>query len=544
MATYLATITLGRFDITEEPGTCRSSCRRPARGRRRRSLRWPSCPRSWRTSRSLIGPYPFENAGAIVDHNAGAGYALETQTKPVFDGAPDADDAGARARPPVVRRLGDAQHVAGHLAQRGLRHLRAVAVGRPQRWPGHRRPLPRRVLGPGDQHVLVHAAGRAVRPGGDVLPDPCTRAARWRCTPSRRRSATPCSSRCCASGPPRTGTATSPRPTSRRWPSASPGTTSAPLHDLAVHAAQARVERRSLFVTAPPLRFGIVSTAGINRSLLDAAVATGAAEVVAVSSRDAGRAAAYARQHGIPAFHAGHAGLIADPAVEAVYISAPNALHVEWAMAAIAAGKHVLCEKPLTRSAAAARRDRGRRRCRGRGAGRGVHVPPPPADPAAGGAGAGRGGGGAPLDALGVRLHGRPAGRHPAAARAGRRRAARRRLLLRQRVPSAGRRTRARGGRSGGRADGRRSAVPRPDGVRRRRDGRVRVRHRDAGDQPAGGGRRRAGRCGWTIRGTDGGRASTRTRCSSRTSPARSATAVRRWLPARRSCARPRRWRR
>ncbi len=108
-------------------------------------------------------------------------------------------------------------------------------------------------------------------------------------------------------------------------------------------------------MTAPPLRFGIVSTAGINRSLLDAAVATGAAEVVAVSSRDADRAAAYAREQGIPAFHGGHAALIADPAVEAVYISAPNALHVEWTMAAIAAGKHVLCEKPLTRSAAAAR---------------------------------------------------------------------------------------------------------------------------------------------------------------------------------------------
>ncbi|HVG66908.1 MAG TPA: Gfo/Idh/MocA family oxidoreductase, partial [Gaiellales bacterium] len=104
-----------------------------------------------------------------------------------------------------------------------------------------------------------------------------------------------------------------------------------------------------------PLRFGIVSTASINISLLDAAAATGLAEVVAVSSRDAGRAAAYAREQGIPAFHAGHAALIADPAVEAVYISAPNALHVEWTMAAIAAGKHVLCEKPLTRSAAAAR---------------------------------------------------------------------------------------------------------------------------------------------------------------------------------------------
>jgi xylose dehydrogenase (NAD/NADP) len=104
-----------------------------------------------------------------------------------------------------------------------------------------------------------------------------------------------------------------------------------------------------------PLRFGVVSTAGINDSLLEACRATGLAEVEAVSSRDAGRAAAYAREHGIPAFHAGHAGLVADPAVEAVYVSAPNALHVEWTVAAIAAGKHVLCEKPFARRSAEAR---------------------------------------------------------------------------------------------------------------------------------------------------------------------------------------------
>jgi len=106
---------------------------------------------------------------------------------------------------------------------------------------------------------------------------------------------------------------------------------------------------------AEPLRFGIVSTASINDSLFEAVRSTGVAEVVAVSSRDAGRAAAYAREHGVPAFHAGHASLIADPAVEAVYVSAPNALHAEWTTAAIAAGKHVLCEKPFSRRSADAR---------------------------------------------------------------------------------------------------------------------------------------------------------------------------------------------
>ena len=69
--------------------------------------------------------------------------------------------------------------------------------------------------------------------------------------------------------------------------------------------------------------------------------------VVALASRDAAKGEAAARQHGIPRVHASYEGLLADPGVEAVYIPLPNHLHVPWSLKALAAGKHVLCEKPI-----------------------------------------------------------------------------------------------------------------------------------------------------------------------------------------------------
>jgi xylose dehydrogenase (NAD/NADP) len=100
---------------------------------------------------------------------------------------------------------------------------------------------------------------------------------------------------------------------------------------------------------ADVLRVGLVSTANINRALLDGARASGVAEVVAVASRDARRARAYADEHGIPAAYGSYEELLAAPDVDAVYVSLPNALHVEWSIRALEAGKHVLCEKPLSR---------------------------------------------------------------------------------------------------------------------------------------------------------------------------------------------------
>jgi D-xylose 1-dehydrogenase (NADP+, D-xylono-1,5-lactone-forming) len=95
------------------------------------------------------------------------------------------------------------------------------------------------------------------------------------------------------------------------------------------------------------MRWGLLSTARIN----DAIVHAGNAEVVAVASRDAGKARAYADARGIPTAHGSYAALLADPEVDVVYVSLPNSLHLPWATKALQAGKHVLCEKPLSRRA-------------------------------------------------------------------------------------------------------------------------------------------------------------------------------------------------
>jgi xylose dehydrogenase (NAD/NADP) len=93
------------------------------------------------------------------------------------------------------------------------------------------------------------------------------------------------------------------------------------------------------------LRWGLLSTANINNALLG----SGHGGIVAVASRSAGRAEEYAREHGLERAHGSYEALLADPQVDAVYIPLPNSLHVEWSIRALEAGKHVLCEKPMSR---------------------------------------------------------------------------------------------------------------------------------------------------------------------------------------------------
>jgi len=70
--------------------------------------------------------------------------------------------------------------------------------------------------------------------------------------------------------------------------------------------------------------------------------------VTAVAAREPARAREFADRHGIPVVHPTYQALIADPEVDAIYNPLPNSLHAPWTLRAIAAGKHVLCEKPFT----------------------------------------------------------------------------------------------------------------------------------------------------------------------------------------------------
>ena len=102
------------------------------------------------------------------------------------------------------------------------------------------------------------------------------------------------------------------------------------------------------------MKWGLLSTANINEKLLGGVGGTEEATVVAVASRDRSRAEAFAREHGIERALGSYEELLADPEVEAIYIPLPNSLHVPWSVRALEAGKHVLCEKPLTRRPAEA----------------------------------------------------------------------------------------------------------------------------------------------------------------------------------------------
>jgi xylose dehydrogenase (NAD/NADP) len=100
------------------------------------------------------------------------------------------------------------------------------------------------------------------------------------------------------------------------------------------------------------IRWGIISTARINSKFLAGARESSALEILAVASRERESAERYAAENGIERAYGGYDALLADPDVDAVYISLPNSMHVEWSIRALEAGKHVLCEKPLGRRAA------------------------------------------------------------------------------------------------------------------------------------------------------------------------------------------------
>jgi xylose dehydrogenase (NAD/NADP) len=95
------------------------------------------------------------------------------------------------------------------------------------------------------------------------------------------------------------------------------------------------------------LRWGILSTARINRLLIPAIRAGARSDVTTVASRMLEKAVAYAAEWKIPRAIGSYDALVRDPEIDVIYVPLPNSLHAEWTVKALDAGKHVLCEKPL-----------------------------------------------------------------------------------------------------------------------------------------------------------------------------------------------------
>ena len=103
------------------------------------------------------------------------------------------------------------------------------------------------------------------------------------------------------------------------------------------------------------LRIGLMGAAKIAPSAIIAPCkASSTATVTAIGARDRARAEAFAAKHGIARIHDSYDALLADPDIDALYIPLPNGLHGKWAIKAVQAGKHVLCEKPLAANEAEA----------------------------------------------------------------------------------------------------------------------------------------------------------------------------------------------
>ncbi len=101
-----------------------------------------------------------------------------------------------------------------------------------------------------------------------------------------------------------------------------------------------------------PLRIGTLGSSRISQpALIEPAADVAEVTVAAVAARDQARADAFALRHGLPKAYGSYEDLLADPDINAVYNPLPNSMHGPWTLAAIAAGKHVLCEKPFASNA-------------------------------------------------------------------------------------------------------------------------------------------------------------------------------------------------
>jgi xylose dehydrogenase (NAD/NADP) len=97
-------------------------------------------------------------------------------------------------------------------------------------------------------------------------------------------------------------------------------------------------------------KWGLLSTARINRAIIKGMELSERGEILGVASRDEAKARAYADEKGIPRAYGSYEAMLADPDIQIVYNSLPNSLHAEWTLKALQAGKHVLCEKPFAQT--------------------------------------------------------------------------------------------------------------------------------------------------------------------------------------------------
>lgn len=104
------------------------------------------------------------------------------------------------------------------------------------------------------------------------------------------------------------------------------------------------------------VKWGILSAGNISGTFAEALQDAEGSELYAVAARDGGAAKAFAGKHGAEKSYEGYEALLADPEVAAVYIGTLHPFHLEWIMKVVQAGKHVLCEKPITMNLREAKR--------------------------------------------------------------------------------------------------------------------------------------------------------------------------------------------
>jgi len=106
----------------------------------------------------------------------------------------------------------------------------------------------------------------------------------------------------------------------------------------------------TIVTTTSPLNWGLLSTANINRAVITPIRRSRRSRLLAVASRSQESADTYALTWNIPRAYPSYEALLVDPEIDVIYNSLPNSMHAEWSIRAVEAGKHVLCEKPLTLS--------------------------------------------------------------------------------------------------------------------------------------------------------------------------------------------------